>query len=312
MVKRAMILPLASAIELLLRPGARHANDESALRSLRLAELGADLPRGLSLTWLGTAGFAVEHEGYVLVIDPYVSRPGVERVFNRRPLRPDLARIERCVPKADAILVGHTHFDHALDVPAMARLRGAKVYGSRSLARLMGLYGLEGQAVVVEPARVYALGPFEVTFIESVHSKLLLGLSVPMGGELTCDHLDDLHGGAYRCGQVYGIHVRVAGRSFYHQGSANLLEDRVRHHDVDYFLAGISGRGFTVDYTARVLRALSPRFVIPHHFDDFFRPVDAKLGFSLNVNLGGFVEEVARVSKDIAVRTLEPLQTARG
>ena len=29
----------------------------------------------------------------------------------------------------------------------------------------------------------------------------------------------------------------------------------------------------------------------------------------LNVNFGGFVEEVARVSRDFEVRSLEPLQT---
>jgi hypothetical protein len=33
------------------------------------------------------------------------------------------------------------------------------------------------------------------------------------------------------------------------------------------------------------------------------------MGFSLNVNLGGFVEEVARVSSDFEIRALEPLQT---
>jgi hypothetical protein len=31
------------------------------------------------------------------------------------------------------------------------------------------------------------------------------------------------------------------------------------------------------------------------------------MGFSLNVNLGGFVEEVRRVSSDFTVRTLAPL-----
>jgi hypothetical protein len=33
------------------------------------------------------------------------------------------------------------------------------------------------------------------------------------------------------------------------------------------------------------------------------------MGFSLNVNFGGFVEEVARVSRDFEVRVLGPLQT---
>jgi L-ascorbate metabolism protein UlaG (beta-lactamase superfamily) len=148
------------------------------------------------------------------------------------------------------------------------------------------------------------MGPFEVTFVESVHSKLAAGLWVPFDGELSCDQLDDLRGSAYRCGQVYGIHIRVAGATFYHQGSADCLDDRVVHRSVDYFLCGIAGRGFTPRYVPRILGLLSPRVVIPHHFDDFFRPLDGKMGFSLNVNLGGFVEEVRRVSADFTVRTL--------
>ena len=100
-----------------------------------------------------------------------------------------------------------------------------------------------------------------------------------------CDRLDDLNAGSYRCGQVYGIHVAVAGVSFYHQGSANLLDDAIRHRDVDYFLAGISGRGFTPDYTARVLRLLSPRVVIPHHHDDFFRGLDEPMELLLQREL---------------------------
>ena len=87
--------------------------------------------------------------------------------------------------------------------------------------------------------------------------RLLLGLAVPYDGELCCDHLDSLSPGAYRCGQVYGIHIAVAGVSFYHQGSANLIDDAIRHRDVDYFLAGITGRGFTPHYTARILRRRS-------------------------------------------------------
>ena len=56
----------------------------------------------------------------------------------------------------------------------------------------MGLHGLAEQTVEVEPYRTYELGPFEVSFTPSVHSKLLLGLAVPYDGDLTCEHLDGL------------------------------------------------------------------------------------------------------------------------
>ena len=37
--------------------------------------------------------------------------------------------------------------------------------------------------------------------------------------------IDALSPGAYKCGQVWGIQIDVAGVSFYHQGSANLIDD---------------------------------------------------------------------------------------
>ena len=171
------------------------------------------------------------------------------------------------------MLVGHTHFDHAVDAPALARRLGCKAYGSRSLVNLMALHGLAEQAVEVEPYRTYELGPFEVSFTPSVHSKLLLGLAVPYDGELSCEHLDSLSPGAYRCGQVWGIAIAVAGVRFYHQGSANLIDDAVRERGVDFFLAGVAGRSFTDRYWQRILTRLQPRAVIPTHYDNFFRPL---------------------------------------
>ena len=171
------------------------------------------------------------------------------------------------------MLVGHTHFDHAVDAPAIARRFGCKAYGSRSLLNLMALHGLAERTVEVEPYRTYELGPFEVSFTPSVHSKLLLGLAVPYDGELSCEHLDSLSPGAYRCGQVWGISIAVAGLRFYHQGSANLIDEAIRERDVDVFLAGVAGRSFTDDYWQRILPRLNPRAVVPTHYDNFFRPL---------------------------------------
>jgi L-ascorbate metabolism protein UlaG (beta-lactamase superfamily) len=198
-----------------------------------------------------------------------------------------------------------------MDAPVIAGALGCPVYGSASLVQLMRLHGLAGRAVEVVPHRTIEIGPFDVTFVPSRHSKLALGLWTPMDGELSCEHLDELTPRAYRCGQVWGIHVQVAGTGLYHQGSCDLIEGEMHHRGVDVLLAGISGRRFTRRYTERLLRRLDPRLVIPHHWDDFFRPLDAPLGFSLNVDVAGFLDEVAAVSKDIEVRTLTPLQAVR-
>jgi L-ascorbate metabolism protein UlaG (beta-lactamase superfamily) len=91
----------------------------------------------------------------------------------------------------------------------------------------------------------------------------------------------------------------------YHQGSADLIEDEIRARGVDLFLCGIAGRRFTPRYVERIVRALSPARIVPTHYDDFVRPLDAPLRFSLNVDLTGFADEVHRTSRGLPVATLE-------
>jgi L-ascorbate metabolism protein UlaG (beta-lactamase superfamily) len=202
------------------------------------------------------------------------------------------------------VLVGHTHFDHAVDAPAIARRYGARAYGSASLVRLMDLHSLAGLAVEVVPHQPYELGPFVATFVPSRHSKLLFGRRVPFDGELTCDHLDGLSPGAYRCGQVWGIRIEVAGISLYHQGSANLDDDELSHDPVDVFLAGVAGRTVTPRYWERILPRLDPRIVVPTHYDNFFTPLGREPKLLRRVELEAVPEEVASVSADARVAAL--------
>jgi L-ascorbate metabolism protein UlaG (beta-lactamase superfamily) len=288
----------------------RAVADTTALSDLSAgAAATLDLPRGLELEWLGVAGYRLSCEKQTIYVDPYLSRVTLGALLRGRTALADAALHERwLVPAGEVlgVLVGHTHFDHAIDVPAICARHGCPAYGSASLVQLMRLHGQLEQAVQVAPHEPLELGPFTVTFIPSLHSKLLLGYRVPSDGELTCEHLDALSPTAYKCGQVWGIHIEVAGMTFYHQGSANLIEEEIRHRGVDVFLAGIAGRRFTDDYWQRVLGALEPRAVVASHFDDFFRPLDGPAGFSLNVNLAAFPEEIGVVSPDFAVAALQP------
>ena len=292
---------LASGAKYLATAHRQQASDRATARQLAgpLA-----LPPGLEITWIGTAGFRFAYEGTVVWIDPYVTRLSLGALLRRRVVPSSSEAVARWIDRADAVLVGHTHFDHALDVPEIARATRCRVYGSQSLAHLMELHALREQAVVVEPHRDYEVGPFRFHFVPSVHSKLWLGLGIPYSGELTCDHVDELTPQAYRCGQVWGIFVEVAGMRFYHQGSCDLVEAELHDRDVDVFLCGISGRRFTARYVERIVRALAPCVIVPTHFDDFFRPVgDNRLSF--NVNLTGFADEVHRVSSQLPVRVLD-------
>jgi L-ascorbate metabolism protein UlaG (beta-lactamase superfamily) len=288
-----------------LRRRADARDDGQALGELEAAAL--ELPAGLELEWLGVSGYRMSFEGQTIFIDPYVSRVPFGDLLRRRPTLPDPAALDRFVQapgEVAGVLVGHTHFDHAVDAPAIARRYGCRAYGSDSLVRLMAQHGLAESTVEVEPYRTYELGPFEVGFTPSVHSKLLLGLAVPYDGDLTCEHLDSLTPGAYRCGQVWGISIAVAGVRFYHQGSANLIDEAIRERDVDVFLAGVAGRSFTDDYWRRILPLLDPQAVVPTHYDNFFRPLGSDLEFVSNVQLAGLPDEIGAVSRDARIAAL--------
>lgn len=298
---------LASVLAYAARRDVRQRTDHAAADDVAWsrAPIAGVLPAGLELTWLGTSGFRMSYQGWDVLIDPYLTRMPLGEVGRRVVARPSWPALQPRVPRARAILIGHTHFDHAMDAPVIAGALGCPVYGSASMARLMKLHGHPELAVEVEAHRRYEVGPFTVTFVPSLHSKLALGLWTPADGELSCEHLDDLTPNAYRCGQVWGIHVEVGGATLYHQGSCDLIDDEIRHRGVDVLLAGISGRRFTPRYLQRLLGRLQPRVIVPHHYDDFFRPLDAPMRFSLNVNLAGFLDEVHAVAPGLPVRTVE-------
>lgn len=313
-----MTSPLRHLADLIAYASSRGRHDKADASTV--ADLLVDpssaalgLPAGLDVRWLGVAGFALTYEGTTVVIDPYVSRVPLAHMLRKRATLSDPAAVDRWLPRADAVLVGHTHFDHAVDVPALARRDGARVYGSASAKHLMGLFGLAAQAVDVEPHHPYEIGPFVVTFVPSVHSRLFLGRSVPNGGEITCEHVGALSPQAYECGQVWGIHISVAGITLYHQGSADLLDDEIRHRDVDLFLCGVAGRQFTPDYLPRMLRRLQPKRIVVTHHDDFFVPMADPQGFAFGVNVAQFPDQVAAVTRDLPIFALPaPVPVAPG
>src|SRR5207244_1520281 len=101
----------------------RRAADEAAAAELaRRAPTALELPPGLELEWLGVAGYRLTYEGQTIYLDPYVSRVPLKALLRGRPALADLAQHERWLrPRGRVlgVLVGHTHFDHAIDVPAI-------------------------------------------------------------------------------------------------------------------------------------------------------------------------------------------------
>jgi L-ascorbate metabolism protein UlaG (beta-lactamase superfamily) len=259
--------------------------------------------------WLGTAGFAIEHGGHVVLVDPYVTRASL-RACLFAPLRPDEAAIERWCPQADAIVLGHTHFDHALDVPAIALRTGAAVYGSRSAAALCLARGVPADRVeMVERDAGGApvereVGPFRLRFVPSAHAPLLFGRAVPAKGDIADCGDVPMRAEAYRCGAVFGVEIRVAGKTIYHLGSAELVDASVDVANVDLLLTCVAGWTTSRDFPERVGYRIAPGAVLLSHWDDFLRPLDRPARMLPAMQLPRMVDRLTRATRGARVGTV--------
>ncbi len=258
--------------------------------------------------WLGTAGFAITCGDHTVLIDPYVTRASLARCVVA-PLVSDAHAIRRYVPRADAIVVGHTHFDHVLDVPLIAQLTGARVFGSRSAATLCRAQGVPEAKVedVERPAGgsaiVREVGPFRLRFIPSAHSRFALG-RVPFPGDIAdCDDVP-MRTEKYKCGAVFGVEINVAGRTLYHVGSAELVDAELEARNVDLALVCVAGWTSSKDFPERLVRKLSPAAVLLSHWDDFFRPIDRGARALPTMKMPELHDRLTRAARDVKVGTV--------
>jgi L-ascorbate metabolism protein UlaG (beta-lactamase superfamily) len=89
-----------------------------------LASTGGAMPRSphtLAVRWIGYSNFELVHNGHILLLDAY---------YDRGSVYPSLGFKAADIKRADAILLGHGHFDHMSDAASVAARTGATVVGA--------------------------------------------------------------------------------------------------------------------------------------------------------------------------------------
>jgi L-ascorbate metabolism protein UlaG (beta-lactamase superfamily) len=125
-------------------------------------------PQVISLRWLGCSCYELVHRGKVYLLDAW---------FDRGPRTRSVGFTDDDVIRADAIFIGHAHFDHIADAPAIAARTGAPIIGApistafaasvggTPAAQLQTVTGLGGELLTfdgftVEPILAHhAVGP---------------------------------------------------------------------------------------------------------------------------------------------------------
>jgi len=259
---------------------------------------------GVTATFLGVSTVLISDGETNLMTDGFFSRPGLWDVVMGE-VATDSDRINDGLAAAgvhdlDAVIVLHSHYDHAMDAPEVAERTGAVLVGSESTANIARGWGLPpSQMVVPQPGVPLAFGQFSVTMIVSRH--------LPHGmaeGNIDEPLVPPVGAMEYREGTTYIVHIEhpsccasatsssatarspvAVRRSLGDRqqvGSAGFIEGALGPYASDVVLLGVGGLSkMTPEYRRafydEVLGRLRPRRVFPIHYDDFTRALATPL-----------------------------------
>jgi L-ascorbate metabolism protein UlaG (beta-lactamase superfamily) len=279
----------------------------------------------LTVSFLGNTNLLISDGRTALLTDGFFTRPSLtSMVFGK--IAPDRDIITRALARAGitrlaAVIVLHSHYDHAMDAPEVARLTGALLVGSGSTANIGRGAGLpEDRIKVAMSGRPMSFGRFRVTLINSRHFRF------PSSGsdkQLKDDPViaKPLSPPArvtdYKAGKSYSVVIAHPLGTLLIQGSAGYVPGALQKIRADVVFLGIGGLGaqtrdYQEAYFREVVEAVGARRIFPIHWDDLTRPIarpirppsrllDRVFGFGFQAGMDFVVARAASLGINVAL-----------
>lgn len=190
---------------------------------------------GIKITWLGHSAFALELDGHLVLVDPFLTGNPLAAA-HADDLNPEM------------IFLSHAHGDHLGDTVSIARRTGAVVVSNADICGWLNKQGVDN----VHPGN--SGGGWDHGF---VHCKFTVA-----------HHSSSFPDGSYG-GNANGFVFSVAGKRLYYAGDTALFSDMSLIGDMGIDLAFLPiGDNFTMgpDDSLLAIKYIRPRYVIPMHY----------------------------------------------
>ena len=213
--------------------------------------------KSVKLTFFAHASIAIEYEGRVIYVDPVMGNAEYDKL-----------------PKADMILVTHSHYDHF----DMAAIEALQRDDTRLLLDKTSAEGLSGDCYTMLPGGVAE--PFEDICVEAV------------AAYNTSEHQLQFHPKEREdCGYVItlGGTVRI-----YVSGDTEPTEEQAALKNIDIaFICVNQPYTMTPEQAVAAVKAVAPKIYYPYHYGQVDEPTD--------------VEALAKMLEDVTDVRIRPL-----
>ena len=266
----------------------------------------AEIPKGsVTVRYTGTSTLLFSDGETEWMVDGWFSRFGPLEIMLGQ-LAPDHDAITRGlernhVDQLAVVIPAHSHFDHAMDSPEVAKRTGAILLGSESTANIARGWGLdEKQIRIAVDHQPVEVGRFTITLIPTRHFEFPdpavaeRALSDPNITEPLVPPVDAFE---YRVGRPYAIHVSHPRGRWLIQASAGYIEGGLSGYDADVVFLGVGGLGLQTEayreaYWHEAVTTIGATRVIPIHWDSLTAPAEGPFkgparAVGLLVNGGG-------------------------
>ncbi len=254
--------------------------DALRLPTSEATQTGTD---GVKVTWLGVTTLLFDDDETQILIDGFFSRPSIFDVVLGRPVVSDVATInyaldEFRVRRLAAVIPLHSHYDHAMDVGAIANRSSASVVGTESTANIARGAGVPNdQIILVTNGDALKFGKFTVTFITSRHVPNGIGDGHLVAGFMSEPLKQPADVDEWREGGCWSLLISHPLGTTLVQGSAGFIEDALAETRADVVMMSVAGltsqgRKYTSDYWKQIVGHTGATRVFVIHHEDFTQP----------------------------------------